>query len=124
MSPLARTYGLTGSEAVELCVAADESVMAELVAGARRPVLVVHALDPPREGGGSLRVRLVGTDKETRIGLFPGGAFSAAEGDEPRRYFLPTIEHAGLGPACYTIQFDAEGGRARVSLEVSGPLER
>ncbi len=104
-----------------LCLPADAPELTDLATGARRAVMVVHAVEAAQGKSGSFLVRHTGTGGETRIGLFPGGAFSEDAGDQARRYMLPR----GVGEdgtVCYEVRYLAPDGAAKVSLTVSDPL--
>ncbi len=108
---------LTPAAPVELCLGVGAPERADLAAGRRRGVLVLHEVSTDPDGAPLLKVT-ADTGETTQIGLFPAGPFRAATSDQAQRYFLP-----GSGETrCWDVAMEG-GGSARISLELSDPLE-
>ena len=105
---------IAAGSGTDLCFDPDDDRLADYAEGRRRAVLALHAATA---GAPPLRVT-ADTGEETTLGVFPGGAVAAASPQEASRFFLPGSPET----RCWTVALTG-GGSARVTLELSDPLE-
>jgi hypothetical protein len=124
LPPEADMVTLTAEVPQTLCFDPEAQGMPDLLAGRRLPVLTVLAYDPAAGAAGQILVTLVGTSQSTRIGFFPGGAFSAGSAADARKSYLPQASDKPVKNYCYELTLlGSEGATAQVDLEISDPLE-
>jgi hypothetical protein len=124
LQPEADMITLTAEVPQRLCFDPEAKGMPDLLAGRKLPVLAVLAYDPAIGVEGQILVTLVGTRQSTRIGFFPGGAFSAGSAADARKSYPPRALDMPVKNYCYELTLlGGEGATALVDLEISDPLE-
>lgn len=120
LQPEAEMVTLTAEVPQTLCFDPEAQGMPDFLMGRRLPVLAVLNYEPADGGAGQILVTLVGTDQSTRIGFFPGGAFSAGSAVDARRSYLPQALDKPVKNFCYELTLlGGAGATALVDLEIS-----